>query len=293
MKFKFWGVRGSIATPGPKTLKYGGNTTCIEVRTDDNNLIILDAGTGAHILAQDLLAQMPLKAHILITHTHWDHIQGLPFFTPMYIPNNAIHIYGGRDMVTGQGIKRALDVQHQYSFFPIPVGHLKAEVHYQDVNEGVKFKIAEATITPITLNHPVINFGYRIDCDGQSLFFTGDYEQQYNIYSPEDTEYEGFQESIDERLSTLVDIIQGVDALIIDSSFTSEEYTQKRGWGHGSYEAAIELATRAQVKQLYLTHHEPTRSDAELDVIYAELLENHPNLNFELHLALEGLEVLL
>jgi len=293
MKFKFWGVRGSIPTPGPSTVKYGGNTTCIEVRTDNNDLIILDAGTGAHALAQDLLQYMPIKAHILITHTHWDHIQGLPFFTPIYIPGNSISIYGGRDMVTGQGIQRALDVQHQYSFFPIPVGHLKADVHYNDVNEGEKFNIADATVTPITLNHPVINFGYRIDCDGQSLFFTGDYEQQYNIYSPEDAEYIGFQEAIDERVDALINTIQGVDALIIDSSFTTEEYNQKKGWGHGSYDAAIELATRANVKQLFLTHHEPTRNDDQLDTIYADLLKRYPNLGFELHIAQERVQVSL
>jgi len=293
MKFKFWGTRGSIPTPGPNTVKYGGNTTCIEVRTNNNELIILDAGTGIHALAQDLLQHMPIKAHILITHTHWDHIQGLPFCTPIYMPGNEFIIYGGKDVVTDMGIERVLQVQLQQAFFPIPAKHLKAKVDYENVETNKSFVIAGATITPITLSHPVINFGYRVDCDGKSLFFTGDYEQQYNFYDPEDSGYLVLQQEIDAHVESLVNAIQGVDALIIDSSFTAQEYTQKIGWGHGSYDAAIELAKRANVKQLFLTHHEPTRTDADLDQIYLELLNNNPDLDFEIHIAQEKVETML
>jgi len=291
MKFKFWGVRGSIPTPGPLTNKYGGNTTCIEIRTDNNDLIILDAGTGIYQLTQELLAQMPINAHVLITHTHWDHIQGLPFCTPIYIPDNKITIYGGQDLKTGGGIERALKIQMQHSFFPIEEHELKADVRYKTVKAGQQFTIAEAIITPVLLNHPVINFGYRIDCDGGSLFFTGDYEQQPNIYTPEDREYLEFQQMVDERVDELVDIIRGVDVLIIDSSFTEQEYEHKKNWGHGTYNSAIELAKKAQVKQLYFTHHEPTRTDTELDAIYAKLLKNNHNIGFELLVAQEGIEV--
>jgi phosphoribosyl 1,2-cyclic phosphodiesterase len=293
MKFKFWGTRGSIPIPGEKTIKYGGNTTCIEIITNDDDLIILDAGTGIHALAQDLLQHMPIKAHILITHTHWGHIQGLPFCTPIYIPGNEFIIYGGKDVITNMGIERALQVQLQQAFFPIAENNLKAKVSYKNVVPNEQFVIAGATITPVILNHPVINFGYRVDCDGKSLFFTGDYEQQFNIYEPEDTEYSEFQAMIDLSVDSLVDLIQGVDALIMDSSFTAEEYTQKKGWGHSSYDAAIELAKRANVKQLFLTHHEPTRTDANLDQIYTELLKNYPDLGFELHIAQEKLEITL
>ncbi len=291
MKFKFWGVRGSIPTPGPRTNKYGGNTTCIEIRTNNNDLIILDAGSGIHQLTQELLTQMPINAHILITHTHWDHIQGLPFCTPIYIPGNKITIYGGQDLKTGEGIERTLKVQMQHSFFPIAEHELKADVRYKTVKAGQQFTIAAANITPVLLNHPVINFGYRIDCDGQSLFFTGDYEQQPNIYEPEDREYLEFQQMINERVDELVKIIQGVDVLIIDSSFTEQEYEHKKNWGHGTYHSAIELAKKAQVKQLYFTHHEPTRTDTELDAIYAELLKNNPAIGVELLVAQEGVEV--
>lgn len=293
MKFKFWGTRGSIPIPGEKTLKYGGNTTCIEVTTNDNDLIILDAGTGIHALAQDLLQRMPIKAHVLITHTHWDHIQGLPFCTPIYIPGNEFIIYGGKDVVTDMGIERALQVQLQQAFFPIAENNLKAKVSYKNVETNKQFSIAGATVTPIILNHPVINFGYRIDCDGQSLFFTGDYEQQINIFSPEDPAYEEFQKIIDASVDNLVSIIQGVDALVMDSSFTVEEYKNKKNWGHGSYGAAIELAQRANVKKLFLTHHEPTRTDDDLDQIYIDLLKDYPNLDFELHIAQEKIEITL
>jgi len=293
MKFKFWGVRGSIPTPGSNTLKYGGNTTCIEIRTHSNDLIILDAGTGIHELAQNLLKEMPIQAHIFITHTHWDHIQGLPFFIPIFIPNNQITIYGGLDPVTNETINRALSVQLQYSFFPIREAQLNARIEYATVKPGVPVKVGSATITPIVLNHPVLNFGYRIDCDGQSIFFTGDYEPQLNIYDPEDDEYAEFQSFVDAKWAEVVLAMKDVDVLIVDSSYTDQEYASKQGWGHGTYASGIKLATEANAKKLFFTHHEPTRSDASLDAIYQGLLQNYPNTGFELLLAQEGVDISL
>ncbi|MGZ8161594.1 MAG: MBL fold metallo-hydrolase [Methylobacter sp.] len=290
MRFKFWGVRGSIPTPGAHTVKYGGNTTCIEVRTNDNDLIILDAGTGIHALAQNLLKEMPVKAHIFITHTHWDHIQGLPFFIPIFIPGNHIKIYGGLDPVTHESINRALSVQLQYSYFPIREAQLNARIEYITIKPGEPVSIGRALITPIILNHPVLNFGYRIDCDGQSLFFTGDYEPQLNIYDQQDEEYTEFQSFIDEKRQEVIRAMKDADVLIIDSSYTGEEYIAKQGWGHGTYDSAITLATAAKVKKLFFTHHEPTRSDTELEMIYQRLLQNNPAPGFELLLAQEGIE---
>lgn len=293
MKFKFWGVRGSIPTPGPDTIKYGGNTTCIEIKTDNNDLIILDAGSGLFQLTQDLLQKMPINAHVLISHTHWDHIHGLPFCSPFYIPENKVTIYGGQDLTTGEGIERTLKIQMQHSFFPIAENELKADVNYKTVKAGETFKIASATITPVLMSHPVINFGYLIKCDGKSLFFTGDYEQPINIYAPDDKEYSRCQQAIDEAVDSIVQTIHGVDVLIIDSSFTDQEYLDKKNWGHGTYNAAIALAKKAKVKKLFFTHHEPTRTDAELDVIYAELLKNNQNIACELFMAQEGVEITL
>ncbi len=293
MKLRFWGVRGSIATPGPNTVKYGGNTTCIEITTDNNDLIILDAGTGIHPFGLELLKKLPVTAHLFITHTHWDHIQGLPFFSPIFIPGNEVQIYGGLDPVTNEGIERALGVQLQYSYFPIREAELNAKVEYNTIKPGESVSIGNAKVTPILLSHPVLNFGYRIDCDGQSIFFTGDYEPVFNIYQPEDDEYEEYQSFIDQKQHEIIMAMKNVDALIIDSSYTAEEYLAKKGWGHGTYASAIELAAKAQAKKLFFTHHEPTRTDDQLEHIYAQLLKDNPNLKYEVILAKEGVDICL
>ncbi|GAB4255466.1 MAG: MBL fold metallo-hydrolase [Methylomicrobium sp.] len=288
MKLRFRGVRGSIPTPGAHTVKYGGNTTCIEIRTDNGELLILDAGTGIYTLAQQLVEAMPVDAHIFITHTHWDHIQGLPFFTPAFVPGNHITVYGGLDPVTQQSIQRALAVQLQYSFFPIREAELKADIRYVTLTPGNSVSVGDARITPFLLNHPVLNFGYRIDCDGRSLFFTGDYEPLFNIYQPEDPEFASFQTMIDEKFAELCAFIADVDALIVDASYTEQEYERKKGWGHGTYLTGLNLARAANAKRLFFTHHEPGRTDNALDAIYQQLIENHPPSEFELLMAREG-----
>lgn len=291
MKFRFWGVRGSIPSPGADTVKYGGNTTCIEIRCDDNQLIILDAGTGIHMLGQSLLQEMPINAHIFITHTHWDHIQGLPFFLPIFMAGNRISLYGSVDPVTSEKINRALTVQLQYSYFPIQEAQLKAKIEYLTVSPGCPVMIGNAKITPIILNHPVLNFGYRVDCDGRSVFFTGDFEMQANIYRPDEDDHRHFQHYINEKRSEIIRTMQGVDALIMDASYTSEEYATKHGWGHGTYDSAIDFACSAGARRLFLTHHEPTRTDDELDAIHLELQQKYPNLDCQLHIAREGVYV--
>jgi phosphoribosyl 1,2-cyclic phosphodiesterase len=291
MKFKFWGVRGSIATPGPKTVKYGGNTTCIEIRTSTNDLLILDAGTGIFALAQTLTGRTPLVAHILITHTHWDHIQGLPFFLPMLTAANQIHLYGGMDPVTQQGIERALTVQLQYSFFPISESQVKAKLCYHTLCPGQTIQIGSARVTPTVLNHPVLNFGYRVDdSDGSSLFFTGDYEPPINPYAPVDPSYESNQQFVEAKLREVKDAMRDVDALIIDSPYTDDEYPKKIGWGHSTYGIALRLAQDVGAKKLFITHHEPGRSDADLEALFTDALAKAGQLTCEVLLAQEGVE---
>jgi phosphoribosyl 1,2-cyclic phosphodiesterase len=290
MKVSFWGVRGSIASPGPHTVRYGGNTTCIEIRTDNNELIILDAGTGIFPLSQTLLAEMPITANVLITHSHWDHIQGLPFFIPNFIPGNTLRLHGGFDPVSGKGIEQVMSVQLQYSYFPVREEEMKGRIEYVTLSPGEPVQVGSATVTPCLLNHPVVDFGYRIDCNGKSVFFTGDHEPPYNIYDPQDEGYAAYQSLVDEKNRAIVEAIRGVDVLIADTSYTAEEYPAKKGWGHGTFATSIELAQQAGVQVLFCTHHEPTRSDDALESAFAKALSQHgsPQQGLDIRLAREG-----
>lgn len=292
MKLKFWGVRGSIPVPGPDTVRYGGNTTCIEVRSDENDLIVLDGGSGVFPLAQSLLKELPVTAHIFNTHSHWDHIHGLPFFTPIFIPGNRIYLYGAFDPIDGTGPERIMNVQMQYSFFPVREAEMKSHIEYVTVTPQVPVAVGGATVTPVMLNHPVVNLGYRVDCNGKSIFFTGDYEPNFNIYSPDDDGYAEFEANLVEQQKAIVDAIRGVDVLIADSAYTLDEYPAKKGWGHGTFDKCIELAKAAGVKVLYCTHHEPTRSDDDLERVFADAMERHSgNLDgLDVRLAREGEE---
>ncbi|MDP3699647.1 MAG: MBL fold metallo-hydrolase [Hylemonella sp.] len=276
MKIKFWGVRGSIASPGPHTVRYGGNTTCIEVRTDNNELIILDAGTGIFPLSQTLLAELPVQANVFISHSHWDHIQGLPFFIPNFIPGNVLRLHGAYDPVSGQGVEQVMSVQLQYSYFPVREAEMKGSIEYVTLMPEQSIQVGSATITPYLLNHPVINFGYRIEAGGKSVFFTGDHEPPYNIYSPQDPEYAEYQSFVDEKQAAIVRGMQGVDVLIADTSYTAQEYPAKVGWGHGTFASSIQYAVQAGAKVLYCTHHEPTRSDDALETVFAQALAANP-----------------
>ena len=277
MKVKFWGVRGSIASPGPATVRYGGNTTCIEVRTDSNELIILDAGTGIFPLSQSLLAELPVTANVLITHSHWDHIQGLPFFIPNFIPGNTLRLHGAFDPVSGKGVEQVMSVQLQYSYFPVREAEMKARIEYNTLTPGESIQIGSAKITPYMMNHPVIDFGYRIEADGKSVFFTGDHEPSNNIYEPQDPEFSEYQAFVNEKADYIQRAMAGVDVLIADCSYTSAEYPAKRGWGHGTFQSSILYARQAGAKVLFCTHHEPTRSDDALEAAFEQVLRDHPH----------------
>ena len=276
MKVKFWGVRGSIASPGPSTVRYGGNTTCIEIRTDQNELIIIDAGTGIFPLSQSLLAELPVTANVLITHSHWDHIQGLPFFIPNFIPGNTLRLHGAFDPVSGKGVEQVMSVQLQYSYFPVREAEMKAHIDYVTLVPEQSIQLGSAKVTPFLMNHPVVDFGYRIEADGKSIFFTGDHEPPLNIYEPSDPDFAEYQSFIDEKAATILRAMSGVDVLIADCSYTSAEYLTKKGWGHGTFHSSINYAKQAGAKLLYCTHHEPTRSDDALEAVFAQVLQEHP-----------------
>jgi phosphoribosyl 1,2-cyclic phosphodiesterase len=290
MKIKFWGVRGSIASPGPKTVRYGGNTTCIEIRTDNNELIVLDAGTGIFPLSQTLLAELPITANVLITHSHWDHIQGLPFFVPNFIPGNTLRLHGGFDPISGSGIEQVMAVQLQYSYFPVREAEMKARIEYVTLQPNQTIQIGTARVTPYILNHPVIDFGYRIECSGKSVFFTGDHEPPYNIYEPTDEAFKDYQSFIDEKNEEIAKALEGVDVLIADCSYTDTEYPRKKGWGHGTFTSSILSAHAAKARVLFCTHHEPTRSDDALEAAFAQALQKNSlfTSDLDIRLAREG-----
>ena len=174
MQVRFWGTRGSIATPGPATLRYGGNTSCVEVRSDSGAVILIDCGTGAHALGQALKEQAKAcSGHILISHTHWDHIQGLPFFAPLFAAENEWHIYGPRGL--GQSLRDVLAGQMEYAYFPVALNAFAAKVHYHEVVEG-GFSINDVRVATHYLNHPALTVGYRIEADGASLVYASDHE---------------------------------------------------------------------------------------------------------------------
>ncbi|MDO8249022.1 MAG: MBL fold metallo-hydrolase [Rhodoferax sp.] len=276
MKVRFWGVRGSIASPGPNTVRYGGNTTCIEIRTDNNELIIIDAGTGIFPLSQSLLAELPVTANVLISHSHWDHIQGLPFFIPNFIPGNFLRLHGAFDPVSGKGVEHIMSVQLQYSYFPVREAEMKARIEYVTLAPEQSIQIGSATVTPYLMNHPVIDFGYRIEANGKSVFFTGDHEPPTNIYEPGEDGYAEYQTFVDEKADNIRQAMRGVDVLIADCSYTEQEYPAKKGWGHGTFNSSIQYAKDAGAKVLFCTHHEPTRSDDALDEVFRQVLADNP-----------------
>lgn len=295
MKFKFWGVRGSIPSPGPRTARYGGNTTCIEIRSDDDTLIVIDGGTGIFALAQSLIAQkqLPVAANIFITHSHWDHIHGLPFFTPLFIRGSRVRLHGVTDPVTGNGIEHVMGVQLQNSYFPVSETQMDATIEYKTIHIGRLVTVGDAVVHNVVMNHPVTDLGYRIECNGKSVFFTGDHEPYYNIHPADHPEHADYQRDIEQRSRAIDEAVRGVDVMIVDCSYTREEYPAKQGWGHGTFDSAFAMALRAGARQLYCTHHEPTRGDDELEAVFADVMERHAAQlgGMQVFLAYEGLEV--
>jgi phosphoribosyl 1,2-cyclic phosphodiesterase/DNA-binding response OmpR family regulator len=282
MRVQFWGTRGSIAKPGPSTARYGGNTSCIEVRSARGTLVVLDCGTGAHPLGQKLMSAglKGMRGHILISHTHWDHIQGLPFFAPLFVAGNEWHIYGPKGL--GQSLREALAGQMQYTYFPITLDQFGATIHYHDLVEG-SLDVDDIKISTHYLNHPALTLGYRLEADGAAIVYSCDHEPHSRILATGQGEITGQ----DERHAVF---INSADLLIHDAQYTAEEYPAKIGWGHSSLEYAVRIGQHAGVKRLALTHHDPLRDDESIDLalenIRAKLREAASSL--QVFAAVEG-----
>lgn len=262
MQVRFWGTRGSIATPGAATVRYGGNTSCVEVRSDSGQLILIDCGTGAHALGQALQAQAKAcSGHILISHTHWDHIQGLPFFAPLFESTNEWHIYGPRGL--NQSLRDVLAGQMDYAYFPVTLNAFVAKVHYHEVVEG-GFSIGDVRIETQYLNHPALTVGYRIEADGATLVYASDHE-------PHSAEAgHGHADEVEGSDAAHADFIRDADLLIHDAQYTAAEYPAKVGWGHSTVEYVVDMAVAANVKEVALYHHDPARTDEAVDALLSQ-----------------------
>jgi phosphoribosyl 1,2-cyclic phosphodiesterase/DNA-binding response OmpR family regulator len=259
MRITFWGTRGSIAKPGPTTLRYGGNTSCVEILSRSGTRIVVDCGTGGHDLGQRLLASQgnTTRGHILISHSHWDHIQGIPFFAPLFSPGNEWDIYGPKGLA--QGIQNTLAGQMEHTYFPITLAQFAATIRFHDLVEG-GFSIDDVRISARYLNHPALTLGYRFEVDGASLVYCCDHEPYSAALGSGEAPIEGG----DQRHS---DFVRGADLVIHDAQYTASEYPARVGWGHSSGEYAERICRDAGVKKLALTHHDPLRDDDAIDRI--------------------------
>ncbi|WP_306250849.1 GAF domain-containing protein [Parvularcula sp. IMCC14364] len=259
MQVRFWGTRGSIATSGKDKLKYGGNTSCVEVRSQSGTLIVIDCGTGVHPLGQQLVKEFngQVSGHMLISHTHWDHIQGFPFFTPYFVPGNEWHIYGPSGF--GPTMNQALSDQMQYTYFPVSMEYMAAKLHFHDLVEG-SFRIGDITVRARYLNHPQLTLGYRLEADGASVVYSCDHEPHSHACAMGHGNITGNDHEHAEFLAE-------ADLVIHDSQYTADEYETKMGWGHSTYEYAYRMAQYADVKKLMFTHHDPLRTDKQIDAI--------------------------
>lgn len=304
MKLKFWGVRGSIACPGPDTVYYGGNTACLEIKFEDlNRHIIIDAGSGIRLLGHEIVKnnrdRSPFKADIFITHTHWDHIMGFPFFDPIYHEGTELNIYGP---VTYEEdtLEQVVGDQLRYRYFPVLHSDLAAKLKYFQIGE-TQIDLGDGILVKTKfLNHTLLCLGYRFEYGGKSICTAFDTEPFRNLFagnrnSPDfdpDLFAEG-ERATSEENQKLVDFFRSSNILIHDAQYTESEYaSDKQGWGHSYFEHAIKNAVSAGVDKLFFFHHDPYRTDDELRCLEPGLLDSMKDKpGPELFMAREGDEI--
>lgn len=272
MQLRFWGTRGSIATPGPSTNVFGGNTSCVEVVTSGGQRFIFDCGTGARALGAHLMAHgpAPLSASILLSHTHWDHIQGFPFFAPLFVPGNRFTVCGPHG--ANSTLPEVLSGQMEYTYFPVELGQLGARIDYQDLSEGAR-DIDGVRVSTQFLNHPAVTLGYRIEADGVSLLYLCDHEPFWEKLWRSDAEPGKLDSILHDGDRRHAVFMQHADVVIHDAQYTPEEYPAKKNWGHSTWSYVTQIAAAAGVKRLFLTHHDPAHDDTALREIEVQAME--------------------
>ena len=262
MHITFWGVRGSIPTPGPSTMQVGGNTSCVEVRAG-KAILIFDGGTGLRLLGKKLLPEMPITAHMFFSHVHWDHIQGFPFFDPAFVPGNVFHLYGGNNVSRTLGETLAGQMDHPN--FPVSLTVMAAKMTFRDLDEGESVEVddgagGKVTITNARGNHPQGVYAFRVEHAGKVF-----------VYATDTEHYEG---RMDDKLLALA---RGADVFVYDAQYTPEEYGAKKGWGHSTYEEGARIAKAAGARQLVLFHHDPSQNDTAVREKEARARKLFPN----------------
>lgn len=276
MRITFWGVRGSIPCPGPATVRYGGNTACLELQLPEiDQRIIIDAGSGIRELGNHMLSRQGsggIRAEIFLTHTHWDHIMGFPFFAPIYLPGSQLTIHGPVTFEE-EPLKEVLSGQWTYRYFPVRHEDLSANVRYVYLKES-EYDLGQGLhLRTKFLNHPLLCLGYRFEFNGKVFCTAYDTEPYVNLFAcdPDDPDYDPVMEArgeqvVAEETLRLEQFVQDADLLVFDTQYTQAEYQADRvGWGHFPIEQAIDIARRNRVKQLALFHHDPQRTDDQLD----------------------------
>ncbi len=251
-KIKFWGVRGSIATPSPRHIAFGGNTSCVELIMGGKH-IILDSGTGIRNLGHWLLRKEVKHAHILLSHAHWDHINGFPFFSPAFRKDCSFTMMSG-NLASHGGVRQVIAGQMSHPTFPVPLEVMGASMSFEDFHAGDSFNIApNIRVKTTTLNHPDGATGYRFEYSGKSVCYITDTE--HLIGKPD---------------QNILGLVEGADVMIYDSTYTDKEFPGKIGWGHSTWQEGVRLAQAAKVKMLMIFHHDPDHEDMFMERLESE-----------------------
>jgi len=299
---RFWGVRGSIPCPGRDTVEFGGNTACLEVRAD-KRLVIVDLGTGVkslgdYITANDL-KDAPLDIDIFLSHTHWDHIMGFPMFVPLFIPGTKIRISGPVSF-DDDSLQSIISTQLSYRYWPIRHNELAAQITYQELKETTIDMGDGLKLTTKYLNHPILCLGYRFEYQGKAIVTVFDHEPFRNIFptNPDDPSYDELsamegEVTAREENDKILYFCRGADVLIHDAQYNTMEYHAHMGWGHSSYEYAIEEANRAEVRRLVFFHHDPHATDVQLQSVENRYRNEaaRKKMQLEITVAREGLVI--
>ena len=277
----FWGTRGSCPAPGSDTVRYGGNTACTELRFGDT-LIIVDCGSGIRMLGQSLMREFkgkPIEGHIFVGHTHWDHIQGFPFFVPLYIARNRFNVYSVSG--AGKSLERVFRGQMAADYFPVPLKSLACELQFVELEGPVK--IGPVTAKYHFLNHPGVAIGFRFEAHGKAITYLSDHETFVRL--------NGVSEVTRKQDADVVEFCRGSDILICEAQYTEEEYQLKRGWGHSTFYDAVERGIASGSRHLVIFHHEPVHTDDQMDGFLEEARRKirEAGSSLECSMALEGM----